>query len=179
MAKRVLYFAHGLESGPWGIKIKYLADIVKKYGFEIESPDYSGMRIPEERVQKLIDLSPQADECLVLLGSSMGGWVSAEASKHIQPDGLFLIAPAVYIGDGYSEEAPSPEARRVTVVHGWNDDIVPVDNVIRYSRENSAKLHLLDSGHRLNDQLPVMGFLLEQFLEELLNPEKYQFEPED
>ena len=161
--KRVLYFAHGLESGPSGTKIQYLSKIAEKWQFHIESPDYSGMRDPSERADKLRRLKPEASECLVLLGSSMGAWVSLEASQHIKPNALFLIAPAVYIGEGYSHYAPKPYAQHVEIVHGWHDEVVPVENAIRFAREHNAPLHLLNSGHSLNDQLENIGNLLEMF----------------
>ena len=50
------------------------------------------------------------------------------------------------------------------IVHGWNDDIVPVQNSIRWAREYRAALHLLDSDHRLQDQIPAITSLLREFL---------------
>jgi hypothetical protein len=50
------------------------------------------------------------------------------------------------------------------VVHGWSDDIVPVENSIRWAREHRAALHILDSDHRLQDQLTTIDVLLRFFL---------------
>jgi hypothetical protein len=49
-------------------------------------------------------------------------------------------------------------------VHGWRDDVVPVENSIRWARERGAALHVLDSDHRLEDQIGVIGHLLRDFL---------------
>jgi len=49
-------------------------------------------------------------------------------------------------------------------VHGWHDEIVPVDNVIRWGREHRATLHLLDSDHRLENQIEMICILLRNFL---------------
>ena len=51
---------------------------------------------PNQRVEKLFELQPQASENLVLVGSSMGGYVSARASEKLKPQGLFLLAPAIF-----------------------------------------------------------------------------------
>jgi len=166
--KQVVYFAHGKESGPWGTKIEYLAVVAKNKGFDVESPDYSGMMDPNERVDKLLGLNPQASEHLVLVGSSMGAWVTLKASEKLNADALFLMAPAVYIGEGFSEHAPAPHAKMVDIVHGWNDDVVPVDNAIRFAREHQARLHLLNAEHRLNDQLLSLGNLFEHLLNEVI-----------
>jgi hypothetical protein len=49
-------------------------------------------------------------------------------------------------------------------VHGWHDTIVPVDNSIRWAREQAATLHVLDSDHRLQDQIDAICLLFAQFL---------------
>jgi hypothetical protein len=53
------------------------------------------------------------------------------------------------------------------IVHGWRDSIVPVENSIRWAREHRAALHLLDSDHRLEDQIGAICGLLRAFLLEL------------
>ena len=45
-----------------------------------------------------------------------------------------------------------------------SDDIVPVENSIRWAREHQAQLHLLNSDHRLEDQIEAIGALLQAFL---------------
>jgi hypothetical protein len=52
-------------------------------------------------------------------------------------------------------------------VHGWNDDIVPADNSIRYARQYKCTLHMLDSDHRLTANLAEVCDLLDRFLRRL------------
>lgn len=92
----VVYFSHGMESGPFGSKIMALAKVAEKLGFEVESPDYRSTMDADERVKMLLDLNPKANKNLVLVGSSMGGYVATVASKELKPQGLFLMAPAFY-----------------------------------------------------------------------------------
>jgi pimeloyl-ACP methyl ester carboxylesterase len=49
-------------------------------------------------------------------------------------------------------------------VHGWHDAIVPVENSIRWAREHRAALHVLNSDHRLEDQIEAICQLLREFL---------------
>ncbi len=109
---KVVYFAHGKESGPWGIKIIALAKIARKKRFAVESPDYSFTMDPEERVKKLFSLNPRAQRDLVLVGSSMGGYISTVASKKLKPSGLFLLAPAFYIIEKRVPATKSPAIRQ-------------------------------------------------------------------
>lgn len=163
--QKILYFAHGKESGPWGRKIQALSVVAEDCGFKVESPDYRFSHDPDARVQHLLELAPRAD-CLVLAGSSMGGYVSTIASQTLMPDGLFLLAPAVYM-PGYDAD-PSPRAGLIEIVHGWDDDVIPVDHAIRLAREQRARLHLLDSAHTLNDRIPVLETLFRHFLDEVV-----------
>src|SRR3989338_7791560 len=96
MFKDVVYFAHGKGSGPWGTKISRLAQVAKEKGFAVESPDYSRTHDPDERVETLLKLKPLASRHLVLVGSSMGGYVSAVASSQLKVKGIFLLAPVFF-----------------------------------------------------------------------------------
>ena len=160
--ENLVCFAHGKESGPWGTKITHLAEVAKVRGFEVISPDYSGSHDPHERVAQLQKLAPRARR-LVLVGSSMGGYVSAMACATLKPQALFLMAPALYF-PGWDEE-PSGCPELTVVVHGWKDEIVPVERALRFAKKRKAALHLLDSGHTLTDQLPLLSLLFDELLQ--------------
>ncbi|MDB5987057.1 MAG: alpha/beta hydrolase [Nevskia sp.] len=170
--KHLVCFAHGKESGPWGVKITRLAETARRRGFEVLSPDYSRTPDPRARLAQLLQLRPQAQHALVLVGSSMGGWVSAMATAALRPNAVLLIAPALYF-PGYDAEPPAPPAL-TAVVHGWDDDIVPVERAIRYAQKHRALLHLLDSGHTLNDRLPMLELLFDQLLQRALLDAAYR-----
>ncbi len=158
---KLVCFTHGKESGPWGTKIRYLAEIARGCDWAVMSPDYGHTHDPHARVQQLLQLNPRAER-LILVGSSMGAYVAAMACEKLKPDALFLMAPAFYF-DGWNEEPAGCPGDSV-VVHGWNDDIVPVDVAIRFSQPRNAALHILDSGHTLTDQLEILGKLFQMML---------------
>ena len=160
-------FSHGKESGPWGAKITAMAELVRELGLSVESVDYRGMEDPGARVQKLIEVVRNLSPGVVLAGSSLGGHVSAAAAATLNPRGLFLLAPAFYM-PGYEQYTPQNVAAPTAIVHGWHDDIVPVANSIRWAREQQAELHILNSGHRLEDQIPAILLLLRGFLRALM-----------
>lgn len=133
---KLVCFAHGKESGPWGTKITHLAQIARSCGYEVLSPDYSHTHDPHERVSQLHALAPRARQALVLAGSSLGGYVSAMACAALGPQALFLMAPALYF-PGFDEE-PEGVPPLTCVVHGWRDDVVPPERALR-SRRNIAR----------------------------------------
>jgi pimeloyl-ACP methyl ester carboxylesterase len=163
---RTVVFSHGKESGPWGSKITAMADAVKDLELAVLSVDYRGMNDPAARVDKLIATVSQINEPVVLVGSSMGGHVSAAAAATLGAQGMFLLAPAFYM-PGLEAYTPQDAACPTVIVHGWQDVIVPVENSIRWAREHRAALHVLDSDHRLDDQIGAICRLLRAFLTDL------------
>ena len=156
-------FSHGQESGPWGSKIRAMSERVKALGCNVDSIDYQGIADPAERVEKLIQECSSISEPLILVGSSMGGHVATAAADALNAAGLFVLAPAYYM-EGYEELTPLPPSMPIAIVHGWHDDIVPVENSIRYARGCSASLHLLDGDHRLTENIEAINDHLEQFI---------------
>ena len=156
-------FSHGKESGPWGSKITAMAAVVRALGVAVESVDYRGLDDPGARVRKLIGLGKEFKGPLVLVGSSMGGHVSAAAASPLGARGLFLLAPAFYMA-GFEKYTPQDVTCPTAITHGWHDAIVPVENSIRWAREHRAALHLLDSDHRLEDQIDAICLSLRAFV---------------
>ena len=159
-------FSHGQESGPWGTKIRAMAELVESKGLTALSIDYQGIADPTERVEKLIAEAGDIDDALVLVGSSMGGHVATAAADRLSDAGLFVLAPAYYM-EGYEHLTPPAPAMPICIVHGWHDDIVPVDNSIRFARECSASLYLVDGDHRLTANIDAINRQLDAFIDTL------------
>jgi len=166
MTMPAVFFSHGQESGPWGSKIKAMAATVQKLGCRAESVDYQGMAEPSERVDKLIAECAKTEEPLVLVGSSMGGHVATAAAAQVGAVGLFVLAPAFYMPGCESLTPPAPDMP-IVIVHGWNDDVVPVENSIRFAKECNASLHILDADHRLTANIDDINGLLTRFIANL------------
>lgn len=163
MSGAAVYFSHGQESGPWGTKISAMAKAVRALGCRAESVDYRGMADPAERAEKLVAECAGVDAPLVLVGSSMGGYVAAAAAPRIRPAGLFLLAPAFYLEEYGVPAPPLPEAP-LEIVHGWRDDVVPAEDSIRFARECRATLHLVDGDHRLTETIDEINYYLARFI---------------
>jgi len=167
MTAPLICFAHGQESGPWGTKIRALAALAREAGWRAESLDYRGMADPRARAERLVEFCMALHEPPVLVGSSMGGFVSVAAAARVRCTGLVLLAPALYL-PGYEEHLPEPPRCPTLVIHGWRDDVVPWDGSVRYAAASGARLLVVDGDHRLTDSLsailPVFGaFLAERW----------------
>jgi len=156
-------FSHGQESGPWGTKIRRMAECARALGCEADSIDYQGIADPAKRVDKLIVEAGSIDDRLILVGSSMGGHVATAAAKELGAVGLFVLAPA-YFMEGYEDLTPDPPTMPICIVHGWRDDIVPVENSIRFAQKCRATLHVVDGDHRLTANIEEINKYLENFI---------------
>jgi pimeloyl-ACP methyl ester carboxylesterase len=169
MTERLIVFSHGQDGEPWGGKIVAMAQVARELGYRVESIDYRGISDPVARIDKLREFCRKQRSAPVLVGSSLGGHVAAAVSEEARSRGLFLLAPAFYM-PGYEQYTPRPATCPMTIVHGWRDDIVPIDNSIRYAREYRATLHAIDSDHRMAANVPDIVRYLNYFLVDLGDP---------
>jgi pimeloyl-ACP methyl ester carboxylesterase len=160
---RHVVFSHGKDSGPWGTKITALAETARSEGYEAESVDCRGVESPRERITRLVDACKPLQGDLVLVGSSMGGYISIAAASLLHARGVFLMAPAIYV-PGLPELKKNVLECPVTIVHGLRDEVVPFSDSVRFAQEYHASLHLLDSDHRLLDQIRFIKYLFEYYL---------------
>ena len=161
-------FSHGKESGPWGSKIQRLADIARRAGCDVDSIDYTDTFDPDLRVERLLERIELERDSVLLVGSSMGGYVALVAAEKIAVAGVFLMAPALYL-DGYHQQNYQPQCQQLEIVHGWSDDVVPVAGSIRFAQTVDCTLHLISGDHPLNSSLETVAGLFELFLGRILH----------
>jgi alpha/beta superfamily hydrolase len=82
-----------------------------------------------------------------LAGSSLGAWIAGWVSLQVPVAGLFLMAPPIRL-----DAAHPLDAARVptSIVHGWNDELIPASQVVDWAQERRAQLLLVDDDHRLS-----------------------------
>jgi predicted esterase len=159
----LVHFAHGRESGPWGSKITRLAEVARSLGMQVESLDYAGMDVPEERADKLVRSCAGFTGNLILVGSSMGGWVATRASTQLKSMGVFLLAPA-FLLPGYAPVLPGCPPENVEIVHGWDDDVILFEHSVRVGREIGCAVHLVKDDHRLQASAQFLDACFRNFL---------------
>ena len=162
----LVVFSHGKETGPNGRKINTLREIAHSAGAHTISVDYTSTMDPALRVQLLLDTVLPEHHGLIFVGSSMGGYVSTVASRTLKPDALLLMAPAFGLED-YPELYPTPSANSIAAVHGWHDEVVPVENAIHWAKHYQAKLVLVNDDHSLHKEVGTVGELLVKMITQL------------
>lgn len=166
MSSGTIVFSHGKDGAPWGPKIVAMAEVARRHGLTVESIDYRGIDDPAARVAKAVELCRSLRTPPILVGSSLGGHVSAAVSALVPTRAMFLLAPAFFMR-GFEQFTPTPASCPIAIVHGWNDTIVPVENSIKFAQMYKSALHVLDSDHRLTDSVAEICELLDSFLKKL------------
>ncbi len=163
---------HGSDSGPDATKVSALARVAESLGWSTFKPDfreedqlgYAGSVPP--RVARLLDAMHGAPQPLVLAGSSMGAFVSGLASLRAPCDALFLIALPIVI-PGCPQRFDATRDVPGMLVHGWRDELCPVDAAAAFARERRMPTLLLDDDHRLAGQVAMLERQFALFLQTL------------
>ncbi|MDT4863427.1 hypothetical protein FQZ97_981340 [compost metagenome] len=98
---------------------------------------------------------------VVLAGSSPGAYVAGRISLEVPVRGLFLMAPPITMGPLPALDAA---AVPVSVIHGWDDELIPAQAVVDWAFRRRARLLLLNDGHRLSDHVAVSAEAFGQLL---------------
>ena len=167
--------SHGFESGPDATKVTALAEAAERLGWTHERPDYTDLDAKREvselgdvpaRLQRLLRLAQAAAARgpLVLAGSSLGAWISAQASLQVEARGLFLMAPPIWPGEEHAMQAAQVP---VSILHGWHDELIPAQQVVDWARARNARLLLVDDSHRLGEHVAASADAFAAFLQSL------------
>lgn len=158
MSRGHCILSHGFESGPDATKVTALARAAEGLGWTHERPDYTDLDAKRdvgalgdvrERQSRLLALASAAAARgpLVLAGSSLGSYIAARVSLEVPVQGLFLMAPPLRMGPLPPLDAASVP---VSVVHGWDDALIPAREVALWSQQRKARLLMVDDDHRLS-----------------------------
>lgn len=159
-----LFFSHGKHSHPASTKITYLAQIAQALGCTTHSIDYTSTLNPETRLALLrTNIQAQQAADIVLVGSSMGGYVSTALASEMPVKGLFLMAPAFYL-QGYAQQTFAPQSPAIEIVHGWQDAVVPYEHSVQFGKKHAARLHLVEDNHRLSASETFLKTTFSSFL---------------
>ena len=167
--------SHGFESGPDATKVAELALAAERLGWTHERPDYTGFDARRE-ISELGDVEARqahllalaraaaARGPLVLAGSSLGAYISARVSLEVPVVGLFLMAPPTQMGRLADLDAAPVST---SVIHGWDDELIPAQQVIDWALSRRARLLLVDDSHRLTGHVQASAEAFAQLLQSI------------
>jgi len=143
---RKIIYLHGLESNSQ----TYKAAVIRAIYPDLITPDFTGSL--EERMKQLHPIPGSASNW-TLIGSSYGGLMAALfATQHPgQVRKLILLAPALMLPD-FAEHLPEPIDVPTVIIHGRQDDVVPVgiNKPLAEKVFRDLDYRLVDDDHRLH-----------------------------
>ncbi|MGN6518390.1 MAG: hypothetical protein ACTHK2_03085 [Dokdonella sp.] len=165
--KGTVILSHGLESGPQATKVSALARECEALGWASVRPDYRDLDATRDplaigaRIERALGHAP-GEGRVVFAGSSMGAFTSGLASLRRVSAGLFLLALPTAI-PGYPRAFDAADVP-TALVHGWDDEVCPVDAAIGFARARGATLHLVRDGHRFAAHVDWCAGVFRDFL---------------
>lgn len=165
--------SHGLESGPQATKVSALAEVAASLGWQTLRPDYRDLDVhgladaAAPRLQRLLDAidAVPAGQRVVLAGSSFGAFVSGLGACERSVTAAYLLATPLRL-PGYPRPFALPAGMPVAMLHGWDDELCPVAEVLAFAQRERCMLTVVADSHRLERHVDLaarqFGRLLEQ-----------------
>lgn len=164
--------SHGSDTGPDATKVSVLAKVAESMGWHTQRPDYreddqrGHAASVEPRIARLHQCIANCATPPVLVGSSMGAFVSGLASLELPVAGLFLLAtPALIPGNDLAFDVRLDVP--TLLIHGWRDEVCPLDEVYEFAGRRELPLLILDDDHRLGAHIDTLSRQFGLFLEQL------------
>ncbi len=169
-----IILSHGSNSSPDATKVSVLAALAESLGWATQRPDYrdddarghAGSVAP--RVARLRATIEALATPPLLVGSSMGAFVSALVSLDVPVAGLLLLATPSAIPD-YPRALDMRRGVPTLLIHGWRDEVCPVAGAQKFAARCHLPLLLLDDEHRLSASVDVIAAQFHLFLDQLAN----------
>jgi predicted alpha/beta-hydrolase family hydrolase len=169
-----IILSHGLNADPTATKISALAAQAEAQGWRTQRPDYRDddargiVACVPPRIARLRATIEALSTPPLLVGSSMGAFVSGLASLDVPVLGLLLLATPTSI-PGYARAFDLRDGVPTVLIHGWRDDVCPPSGVQLFAAQRRLPLLLLDDDHRLGASMDAMSLQFQSLLDRLAN----------
>ena len=177
----MLYYIHGYQSNPRGEKATLFKETLHAVPISYQDT------IPEEiNISDCLDrisLKTRNDSSVVLIGSSLGGFLAAStALDHPNVKRLILLNPAIIPPETNLYEIEGMPLRilkeminaklftqkisaQITILRGTQDTVVPYQWVLRFAQAQNATIQFFDDEHRFQKSLAKLPEIISVLLQ--------------
>ena len=167
-----IILSHGSDSAPEATKVSALAALAESLGWRTQRPDYrsddarghAGSVAP--RIARLRATIESLEAPPLLVGSSMGAFVSGLVSLDVPVAGLLLLATPGRI-PGHARPFDLRTGVPAMLIHGWRDEVCPLAGVQAFAAKRRLPLLVLDDDHRLGSSMELIATQFRAMLERL------------
>ena len=167
-----IILSHGSGSSPDATKVSMLAMLAESLGWRTQRPDYRAadarghLDSVAPRIARLRATVEALDAPPLLVGSSMGAFVSGLVSLEVPVAGLLLLATPSEI-PGHARKFDLRTEGPVMLIHGWRDEVCPLAGVQALAAARRLPLLVLDDDHRLGSSMDVIAAQFLHLLDQL------------
>ena len=167
-----IILSHGSGAGPDATKVGALAALAESSGWRTQRPDYTGddarghAGSVAPRIARLRATIEALDAPPLLVGSSMGSFVSGLVSLDVPVAGLLLLATPSEI-PGYARKFDLRANVPTCLVHGWRDETCPLADLHAFAAKRRLPLLMLDDDHRLSASMDAIAAQFRLMLDRL------------
>lgn len=167
-----IILSHGSDSSPDATKVSALAALAQSQGWHTQRPDYSGddargyAASVAPRIARLRATIEALDTPPLLVGSSMGAFVSGLVSLDVPVAGLLLLATPSEV-PGYARKFDLRDGVPSLLIHGWRDEVCPLSGVQAFASHRRLPLLVLDDDHRLGSSMDMLAAQFSMMLDQL------------
>ncbi len=171
-----IILSHGSGSSPDATKVSALAAQADLLGWTTQRPDYGAddarghADSVAPRIARLRATIEALDEPPLLVGSSMGAFVSGLVSLDVPVAGLLLLATPSEI-PGYSHAFDLCSGVPTLLIHGWRDEVCALAGVYRFAGGRKLPLLIVDDDHRLGSSMGIIAAQFQCMLDQLATSE--------
>jgi predicted alpha/beta-hydrolase family hydrolase len=167
-----IILSHGSDSSPDATKVSALAAQAEALGWRTQRPDYGSddarghSASVAPRIARLRATIEALDAPPLLVGSSMGAFVSGLVSLDVPVAGLLLLATPSEI-PGYARKFDLRPDVPTLLIHGWRDEVCPLAGVHAFAARRRLPLLVLDDDHRLGASMDAIAAQFRLMLDQL------------
>lgn len=168
-----IILSHGSDSSPDATKVSTLAAMAESLGWRTQRPDYrdddarghAGSVAP--RIARLRAAIEALDAPPLLVGSSMGAFVSGLVSLDVPVAGLMLLATPSEI-PGHARKFDLRPDVPTLLIHGWRDEVCPLAGMYAFAAGHRLPLLVVDDDHRLGVSMDTIAAQFRLILDQLV-----------
>ncbi|HDM25327.1 MAG: hypothetical protein DRJ99_00710 [Thermoplasmata archaeon] len=175
----MIYYIHGYLSSPNSEKGKLLKEKLGVIPIKYRDckPEELVIRECIDRIKSVVS----NDKNIVLIGSSLGGYLAAETAFELKIDKLILLNPAIVPPDANTEDIDLPARileemkderllstkipSDLTILMATEDEVIPKDWILNFAMAQESKVMFSKDDHRFSRNMIRLPEIISKIME--------------
>ena len=174
----MIYYIHGYQSSPESEKGRLFKEKLGAIPVKYRDCKPEDLVIKEciDRIKSIIS----KDKDIVLIGSSLGGYLAAKVALEIKINGLILLNPAIVPPDASKKDIDLPKRildemkderlfktklkSDIFILCATEDKVVPRDWILGFAMAQEAKVMFIKDDHRFSKNMKKLPDIISKII---------------